>query len=278
MLKEIKLNKTQIAMKLGVARSTLYYKGTKEKSDREEKEVIKQVMKNHPSYGHKRIAIHLSWGKNKVKRLMKKFNLKPYRRRLQKPPIKLGNYHLKDSSCINIYTQCAILNQVDELNILWRGDFTYIKINNKFYYQATIIETATREIIGTAISNRHDSQLVIKALENALSKSTPPLFFHSDQGSEYASQAFKDLLKKYDIIQSMSDKSSPWQNGQQESFFSHFKLEFGDFNRFDSIGETIANIYDKIRYYNNERIHTVLKMSPSAYRRQLLTSKENTNC
>jgi putative transposase len=272
MLKVIKSNKTQIALKLGISRSSLYYQPVKDQYDLLDKQIILQVMKNNQSYGHKRIALHLGWGKNKVKRLMKKFNLKPYRRRIQQPPTKNSDINSKNNNCINIYTQCPVLNQIDQLNILWRGDFTYIKIHNKFFYQATVIEAATREVIGMAISDKHDSDLVIKALIDALSKHSPPLFFHSDQGSEYSSQAFKDLLNQNNIIQSMSDKSSPWQNGQQESFFSHFKLEFGDFNRFNSVGETIAYIYDRIDYYNNVRIHTALKMPPSVYRRQLLTN------
>ncbi len=64
----------------------------------------------------------------------------------------------------------------------------------------------------------------------------------------------------------MSKKSSPWENGFQESFYSHFKSEFGDFNRFDDIASLIENIYRQIWYHNNQRIHTALKMSPLSYR------------
>ena len=271
MLKKSAPTKTSLAAKLGVSRRSLYYLPTKQATDENDVVIIKAVMKDHPAYGHKRIALKLHWGKNKVKRLMKKFNLKPYRRRIQKPPAKPQDFGLSDTSCINIYTQCPLLNQLDETGVLWRGDFTYIKYGCKFYYLATVIEVAAREIIGYSFSDHHDTHLVVKALEMALSKFSSPVFFHSDQGSEYRSHSFKLLLDKYQIIQSMSDKSSPWHNAHQESFFAHFKLEFGDFNRFDSLGETIAKIHEMVYYYNNQRIHTALKMSPIAYRHRLLT-------
>lgn len=60
----------------------------------------------------------------------------------------------------------------------------------------------------------------------------------------------------------MSDKASPWQNSQQESFYSQFKLELGDVNRFENEGRLCEVIYRQIYYYNNYRIHTSIKMPP----------------
>lgn len=66
----------------------------------------------------------------------------------------------------------------------------------------------------------------------------------------------------------MSEKASPWQNGHQESFFGHFKLEAGDLNRFKTMGELIEYIYQQVYYYNHKRIHSILKMTPFAKRNQ----------
>ena len=63
----------------------------------------------------------------------------------------------------------------------------------------------------------------------------------------------------------MSKKGSPWQNGYQESFYANFKVDIGDMNRFKTIGELIAELYRSIYYYNNERIHTSLKMPPKKF-------------
>ena len=275
MLKHTTPNKTKIAKKLGVSRQSLYYIPTKDQSDQKDIELIKEIMSKHPAYGHKRIAMELKWGKNKVLRLMRKFNLKPARRRIQRPPIKPGDYRRTQVNDTNIHSLYPFLNQIDETGILWRSDFTYLKINDMFYYQATVIEVANREIVGLAISDRHDAGLICQALKNALAKYPPPLFLHSDQGSEYCSSLHRALCEKYQIVISMSDKSSPWQNSHQESFYSHFKLEFGDFSRFDNLGELIANIHDQVYYYNHQRIHTALKMPPIAYRNRLLTINKN---
>ncbi len=65
---------------------------------------------------------------------------------------------------------------------------------------------------------------------------------------------------------SQSRKSSPWQNGFQESFYSQFKLELGDVRRFAHVGELIEAVHQQIAYYNTRRIHSAIKMPPVAYR------------
>ena len=276
MLKSIapKPNKTKLAVKLGVSRSSLYYQPTKASQDETEKDLIQEVMRNHPAYGHKRIALYLKWGKNHVKRLMQQFGLKPARRRVQRPPIKLSDFHQTPVEYPNFYLLYPELNAVDECGIFWRADFTYLKINGRFWYQATVIEVANREVVGYALSKHHDTELVTNALRDALSKYPPPLIFHSDQGSEYRSHKQIILCEQHQILISMSNKASPWHNAHQESFFSHFKLEFGDFSRFDTIGETFAEISRMIYYYNTDRIHTALKMPPVVYRKLLINREK----
>jgi len=77
-----------------------------------------------------------------------------------------------------------------------------------------------------------------------------------------------DYLEELGVKISVSDKASPWQNGSQESFFGRFKVEMGDLNRFGTLGEFIEEIYAYIRYYNNLRIHTALKMPPTVFKQQ----------
>jgi len=88
------------------------------------------------------------------------------------------------------------------------------------------------------------------------------------------------ILKDFNINQSISKKSSPWQNGYQESFFGNWKVDIGDANRFKSLGELTAEIYKSIYYYNNQRIHTSLKMSPQKFKERFAQKEEikyNTN-
>lgn len=68
----------------------------------------------------------------------------------------------------------------------------------------------------------------------------------------------------------MSRKASPWENGHQESFFGHLKQEGGDLNRFETDGELVEELYRMIYYYNHQRIHSKLKMTPAEFRRKYL--------
>jgi transposase InsO family protein len=147
------------------------------------------------------------------------------------------------------------------------ADFTYIKYGEKFIYLATIVDMYTREIVGWNISRFHSKDLVIGALNDAIKRTGhTPLYLHSDQGSEYDSQEYKDTAVKLEITLSMSRKASPWQNGYQESFFGRFKTEFGDVRNYDSLPELVEAIHHHIIYYNTERIHTSLKTTPETFK------------
>ncbi|MCC6323605.1 transposase [Candidatus Nomurabacteria bacterium] len=107
--------------------------------------------------------------------------------------------------------------------------------------------------------------VTIQALVSALIDHPKPDIIHSDQGSEYTSQIYQDFCISSGIQISMSDKGSPWQNGYQESFYDKFKIDLGDPNRFETLGELVYEIYQTIYIYNTTRIHTKLKMSPREF-------------
>ena len=91
---------------------------------------------------------------------------------------------------------------------------------------------------------------------------------HSDQGSKYDSEEFIAFVKIIGAKISMGEKASPWQNGHQKSFFGHFKLKAGDLNRFKLLGELVECIYQQGYYYNDKRIHPVLKMTLTEKRKR----------
>ncbi len=254
------LKKTLLAQKLGIARSTLYYHSKKQKQDGESKLLIEEVMIGNPCYGHKRIALELKWNKKKVLRLMKKFGLKPKLRRGQKWQ-KKGDRGLVPTTYRNLISNwCPVAP-----DIVWYADFTYLPVRDAFLYLATVIDGYTREILGLAIARRHNRQLVKEATLDAITRrGRLPHYFHSDQGSEYQAAEHLSLLENMGVTVSMSEKSSPWQNGHQESFYSHFKLELGSLNGL-SDGEIVEAIYRQIYYYNHLRIHTTLKMPPRQF-------------
>jgi len=244
-----RVNKTKWAKELGVSRSSLYYKRTREETDLELKRQIESVMVDRKDYGHKRIALHLKMGHNRIRRVMKKFGLKPYRRGLKKF-IKKKDLGKPDTGIPNLVKPLLEEHLIIKPNQVWCTDFTYIKFQGKFIYLATIIDLFTREIVGVNILRFHNRFLVVGALEDAIVNNKTPGIVHSDQGSEYDSGDFISFVKIIGAKISMSEKGSPWQNGHQESFFGHFKLEAGDLNRFKSLGELIEYIYQQVYYYN----------------------------
>jgi transposase InsO family protein len=256
----MKFPKSTLAKRLGIARSTLYYKSKKKDEDETARTLIEEVMMSNPAYGHRRIAIELGWNKKKALRLMKKFDLKPKLCRGQKWQ-KKGDIGLVPSGYPNLVSNWSPIAP----DVVWFADFTYLKVRDSFLYLATVIDGYSKEILGFAISRRHNRQLVKAATVEAIEfRKKLPQYFHSDQGSEYQSEEHLKFLENMGVQVSMSKKSSPWQNGHQESFYSQFKLELGDLHHL-STGEIVESIYQQIYYYNHLRIHTTLKMSPRKY-------------
>lgn len=262
-------NKSKALEFLQIPRSTFYYQSVLDAKDAGLKDEIEKVLAKHPSYGHRRISIDLGINKKRIKRVMKKFGLKP--RRGRKKPGKSRNKGQFEASP-NLLTSLYPLYR----NHIWITDFTYIRWYGRFIYLATVIDLYSREVVGISIKTNHSALLVSEALLNALAANPTPMIIHSDQGSEYKSKLFRAILKDFSILQSMSKKGSPWQNGYQESFYGNFKVDIGDVNRFASLGELTAEIYKSIYYYNNERIHTSLGMPPKKFA-QKYEIKYNTN-
>lgn len=255
-----KENKKALAKKLGISRSSLYYKSRMKLRDNCIREQILSVLGEHPSYGHRRLAMHLGLNKKRILRVMKKYGIKPYRRRIRRPR-KPGDLGKDPLAMVNWAKAICPLYP----NVLWASDFTYFWFRGKFWYLCTVIDVFSRKIVGFSFAGRHDGELVLAALRDALGKPPSPAYLHSDQGSEYQAYGYFELLKRFHIEASFSAKASPWQNGFQESFYSEFKKDLGDTGRFETIGEFLEALYIQLHYYNNLRIHTALKMPPAKY-------------
>jgi len=257
-------NKTQLAKKLGVSRASLYYQPKQDSIDEDIKQKIQDVLSEHKSYGHKRIALELKLNKKRILRVMKKYGIKPYRRRAAKPR-KSDDEGKKQVKWQNeVIGFCPI-----KPNVIWASDFTYIKFQGVFLYLATLIDVYTREIVGWHVSTVHDTNLVLGALKHAIERTgTVPIYLHSDQGSEYDAKAYEEFVICTGIVISMSHKNSPWENAFQESFYSQFKVDLGYASQFETIEELVEGIYRTIHYYNTRRIHTSLKMAPVVFKQQ----------
>ncbi|CAI8883505.1 transposase [Pseudomonas jessenii] len=113
-------------------------------------------------------------------------------------------------------------------NQVWRGDITYIWAQGKWHYLAVVMDLFARRVVGWALSNKPDSDLVIKALDMAYEQRGKPqgLLFHSDQGSQYGSRHFRQRLWRYRINQSMSRRGNCYDNSPMERVFRSLKTEW----------------------------------------------------
>lgn len=265
--KEKPLTKSALAKQEGLSRASLYYRPKKPQKDWLLKNQIEKVLHQHSSYGYRRIALELRLNKKKVRRVMRLFGLKPYRRRGRK------YRKIKDLSLVypNLLQEMAFPVKA---GMIWVSDFTRIPFHGRVVYLATIMDVFDRKVVGWSMLTNHSVQLNLSALIDAVEKHGRPELLHSDQGSEYKSRVYTSFAENLGIKLSMSHKAAPWENGYQESFYSQFKVDLGDPNRYRTLGELVAAVYRQIHYYNHERIHTKLKMPPQAYaeRQQLTTN------
>jgi putative transposase len=228
--------------------------------DEQLKEQILDLRKKHRNYGTDRLALALNRPESVIHRVVKKFNLQIRRKRNQ--PFKSEDQGFKASPIANLTKNLISISP----NLVWASDFTYLSFQNKTYYLATFIDIFSRKIVGWNFSDTHDAELILEALRKAIkSENKVPDICHSDQGSEYRSGIYQEVLESYGIKQSMSPKASPWRNGFQESFYAGFKADLGDENRFNCLGELIEAIAHTLYSYNTERIHSVLKTSPNKF-------------
>ena len=259
MVKEAKV-KSVCAEALGVSRKNIYRSNKQPIKDQELVSLINDAHVHHPAYGQYRMALELHVNHKRTERVMKLFGIKAPRRK---------NHHFCTvSTYVHNYTN--LIKEITEIkfvpHLIWTGDVSYFKFQGEFWYLAVIEDVATRQILAARVGKHHDANLILSALKQAiLTTGHSPVYFHSDQGTEFMAETVTNFLESKGVKVSVSAKASPWQNGWNESFFGRFKAEFGDINRFETVGELIEEIYSQIRYYNFDRIHRSLKMPPAKF-------------
>lgn len=255
------LTKSARAKLAGCSRATLYYRpkmAAKDAALRREIELLLRT-KAGRSYGYRRVAAALKINEKRARRVMRTSGIKPYRRR--------GRRYRRMKPQDERYPNLLQLVTPSYEGCAWAADFTHVLFQGLDVSVATTMDLFTRKIVGVAVSTKHDARLVVAAFGNALLAHGRPAIFHSDNGSEYHAKSFRALLQELGVAISRSKKGCPWENGCQETFYDKFKVDLGDPNRFSSLGELTAAIYETIHCYNTERIHSALKMPPATFAR-----------
>jgi len=158
---------------------------------------------------------------------------------------------------------------VGEPNRIWVSDITYIWTWEGWLYLSFVLDLYSRGVIGLSMSDRITDDLTQSALNQAIGRRNPQsgLIHHSDRGSQYASGDYQALLKKHEIIPSMSRKGDCWDNAVAESFLHTLKVEKINRYRFKTRDEAKREIFRYIEmYYNRKRTHSSLGyLSPFDY-------------
>ena len=257
-----------VAKSLGISASSLYYQRKLPEKDWALKIRIEEALPYHPSYGHRRLAIHLGINKKRILRVMKLFGIKAYRRRGRK-------FRKHDAILSRGYPNLVKGIVPLREGHVWAADFTYLPFRKRFVYVATVMDIFTREIVGWTMMTNHGAALVLQAFFNAIEARGRPQIFHSDNGSEYGSKVFVRALTDVGIAVSRTTPASPWENAFQESFFSQFKIDLGDPERFASLGELVYAVHRTIWEYNHTRIHLALRKPPQQFAEQQRKLVEN---
>jgi len=149
-----------LAKTLGIARATLYYHSRMEQKDWELKCRMEALLREHPAYGSRSIRDAFGIGRQRARRVMRKYGIKPYRRR--------GRKHKKIKRISEHYPNLLKTTMPTYPHHIWVADFTELWWKHHWVYVATVMDLYTREILGVAVSLRKGAQLTVQALGNAL--------------------------------------------------------------------------------------------------------------
>ena len=229
------------------------------------------------SYGSRRMkkalnALGYPVSRSKARKLMIEANVRARQRKKFKVTT---NSNHKQPVFDNLLERQFDVPQTDQV---YASDVTYIWTQEGWLYLAVVIDLCSRQVVGWSMSSRMKAQLVCDALKMATWRRRPQagLIHHSDRGSQYASKAFRRLLKAHGFQGSMSRKGDCWDNAVVESFFGSLKQEQVQWQHYQTRHEAQQDILEYITmFYNSQRLHSYLDyMSPRDYEKKLLKMNE----
>jgi putative transposase len=264
---------------LSITRPTYYRWKAQDPKDpnRELKAVMHQISLESSCYGYRRMTKELRRRNHvvnhkKVRRLMKEEKLACKTKRKYKPITTQSNHGLP------IYPNLVKGLEVTRLNQVWVSDITYIRLLSGFVYLAVIIDLCSRKCVVWALSRNVDTQLTLDALQMAIRErkhlGLMGLIHHSDQGVQYASQAYVDQLGKEGMLISMSRKANVYDNAWAESFMKTLKVEEVYMNEYETFEDVYVNIKQFIEeVYNKKRLHSGIGyLPPDEYEAEVLNT------
>lgn len=240
---------------LGLTRSTYYYQSAQETEENLKlMRLIDEQFTKTPFYGSRRFAVWLNRehglgvNRKRVQRLMRLMGLEAI---YPKPRTSQRDKEHK------VYPYLLEGVQIARPDHVWATDITYIPMQRGFMYLTVVLDWYSRYILSWELSNTLEARFCLEALELALARSKPEIF-NSDQGCQYTSHAFTDMLKSAGIQISMDGKGRCFDNIFVERLWRTVKYEHIYIHDYQTVQSLYRGLSDYITFYNKERPHQSL--------------------
>jgi putative transposase len=252
----------------GVTRSAYYAWATSAaraaaERQREEARLVREIRRIHARsrgvYGSPRVTAELrrrGWRTNhkRVERLMRSHGIVGHR------PRRRRSLTRQDRGAAPAPDLLGRLFDPDQVDVAWCGDVTYIPTDEGWLYLASVIDLASRHLLGWSMGAHHDAALVCDALDAAVATRGQTrmdgTIFHSDRGTEYTSAACIAACQRLGLRRSMSRTGSCLDNAVAESWFASLKVELVHRQHYRTRAEARTAIFAWIAWYNRSRLHS----------------------
>jgi putative transposase len=253
------LPRTRRCELVDVPRSTSYYQPKPVSGD--DLALMKRIDRIHmaqPFRGSRRIVDALGdqgqlENRKRVRRLMRLMGIQAIH-----PGPKTSQPHPRHK----IYPYLLRNLHIDRANQVWASDITYLPMENGFIYLTVIMDWYSRKVLSWRLSNSLDSSFCVDALEEAIHRYGKPEIFNTDQGSQYTSDVFIEVLKDNDIEISMDGKGAWRDNVFVERLWRSVKYEEVYLNAYESMADARQSLNKYFEFYNQSRKHQTLKATP----------------
>lgn len=251
------INKSQLARVLGIARSSLYTHPKRPHMDKALAVRIEGLHERDDTMGHRKLAVLLSTGKNRVKRVMRKYGLSARRKRKK---------YVYPGKAAQVAANLLREGQEAQAPDVMFSDIFEVRLADGSRVRGCFaLRKQTRHILGLAFDYHMRAELVIELI-HTLAFATPGWIWHSDQGKQYGAEQTRTLLLQKGFVQSMSRAGTPTDNGYAERFVGVFKLAVAERCPYHTLGEFLQAAQDWVNFYNQERPHEGLgNLSPQQY-------------
>jgi len=240
---------------VSISRSSFYYAPVPETGETLAlMAVIDTSFLDHPWYGSRQMARHLNRlghavGRRRVRRLMAKMGLAPIYQRPRTsdphPEHRIYPYLLRDL-------------EITRPGHVWCADITYLPMRRGFLYLVAIMDWASRKVLAWRLSNTMDAAFCVDALKETLTRFGKPEIFNTDQGSQFTSADFTDVLRDAEVRISMDGRGRWMDNVFIERLWRSLKYECVYLNAFETGSELRTGPGRWISYYNGQRPHSSL--------------------